>query len=349
MPDISQFEQELTEVFENGQVTQPGEIIGAIDPEDAEAAVAEIDASIEEALTDESDDTEFTDEDLEGEGAEEDSEADGEVDASADESGDGAGEGGDAEPAAAEAVELDGGILVPTTDITIGDRTFTPEEFVAFQQSYAFTNSLTQEHREAINNLFSGQYYLVPVSGEPVGGTQAPAPTSTTVEDPDDEYLDPRAAQDIAALREEMESLRAAQATQSQRETEAVINETSEAYFADWDQTDTERVQQAAFESGLLPVFYQRNGGDAGRATRALYDHISASDPILQAKIIDQKVAERFEAERAASESTKVKKRKAGSLGGQGGAVSRQVRQPSSPDEMREAMVQEIAAAQSSA
>lgn len=341
---MSEIEREFVELWEQGKVAMPGEVLNQEDPDVAEAS-DEDEGDVEGAVADAQSDDE-TDEESDTDAAE-DAQADDEADASTDESGDGESEDGAAGDAEEEPVTADDAVTVyvPDAPLKIGDREFQPAEVVDMQRAYEWSQTLAPENVAAINALFSGEYELVPVGEKPAAPVAQPTTTST--DDEDYEPLDPVAADRIAKMEQELDLLRNQSATTAQERQIAQVSAGVEAFNTarELDEATSNRLQKTVLDNGWMPLFVQQTGGDFTRATEAALEFAAQNDPILRQAEIDRLATEQFERDRRASDDTRTKKRKAGSLGGGGGSVSRKVRQPSTKEEMDAAMVSEIASA----
>jgi hypothetical protein len=358
---MSEIEREFVELFEQGKVTMPGQVVNEVDANEHNAKLEasddeteESDDDVEGAVSDAQED--HTDEESTDDAAE-DAQADDEADASADESGDGEGESGAGTGAEEEvttpaiaATSGDDGILVPQSSIRVGEREFTPSEFVDLQRANAWVSSLAPENIAAINDLFSGQFQLVPVADPGVAQTPASASgsaTSAVSTDDDYEPLDPVVAAEVADLKTRLAQFESAQATTKAERDADIIRSTYEGYIAkkELDPATGARLQQAIFDNGWLPLFAQQTRGDIPRATEAALEFALQNDSELRNQEIQRLALAEAEKFRKDAKESSAKKRKAGSLGGAGGSVSRRVRQPSTKAEMDQAMVSEIASA----
>lgn len=236
--------------------------------------------------------------------------------------------GGGAPTEQADAFEL------PET-LTINGQTVTRdalENIVGFQQWLA----QNPQHLANIDAYVRGEADIAPRQ----------APTPKTGEEEDDEFVDPRAAEEIAQLREQVGGLTAAQQEQAQQRMLESL-ETGRQAFAekyDLEPDAVEALTQSVAAAQVLPAFAARHPGNPGAAFAEaleyqLWNTQSYRDAEFQ-KLVDQKVQETLQANAEANKRTA----KAGSLSGSSGSVPRSD-VPKTPGDKQKAMVAEIAQA----
>lgn len=219
----------------------------------------------------------------------------------------------------------------------------TQDEFQTLIGAYQFAASLTADQIAQLNAAGADPTTPAPVPA-------APVPVAGL--NPDDwEDVDPavrttleQQQYELAAMRAQMEQAQQAQAAAQYRDlVQAQIDQFGQAHQLDED--DTKRIVTRLRDSGLLPAFVERAGGDISRAVEQGLYTAMATDPVYQQRL----------AAASAAQDAKIaeKKAKAGGVSGtSGSSVSPlgqapvQGRQPEPPRTATEARARRAAEAQ---
>lgn len=264
----------------------------------------------------------------------------------------------------------------------IGDWQLPAAEAPAVRELYDWATNLAPEQHAAINDLLSGNYYLVPrdpsqvtqpahvpvqgsgegsqgsPQGQPQGqpggpGTQPPTP-STPI-DPA-AFIDPAAAQHMQALQDRLDQMAASQQAQQQQvaqqqhqQQQAILQAGLIAAKIEFQtkhgltDADLDKVIQRTTSMQVIPGLIAQHPGDPKAAFVNGFEAAFYSDPQLRHAAIQREAA--IEAERAAELARK--KGRASSVGGNSGPVPRTApaRKPLTPDQTTDAMAAEIEAA----
>lgn len=272
---------------------------------------------------------------------------------------------------------------VQPESVQIGDWDLPAEHIPAVRELYDWATNLPAEQHQAINDLLSGNYYLVPrdpsqvppgyvpVQGsgggspvheppvtQPPAPAPAPAPTSTPI-DPG-AFLDPAAAAHMQALQDRLDQMAASQQQQQQQQAQVEFNRQQSILQAGLiaakdefkakhglSDDDLNRVIDRTTQMQVIPGLIQRHVGDPKSAFVNGFEAAFYSDPVLRHAAIQREAA--IEAERAA-ELTR-KKGRASSVGASSGPVPRTApaRKPLTSDQTVDAMAAEIEAAMNGA
>lgn len=241
----------------------------------------------------------------------------------------------------------------------VGDREIPADEMQRAVQVFDWARSLTPAQSDAIDALFSGQYQLVPVGGDvsspagaPSGGdpnsagsppSPSQSPSSTTDEEWDDLPESFRTRFQEMQQRVDALSQGDMQARQAQ-----VVDQLSAGSntFRDRHGISEEQVgeiQSQLARLGTMPGFVQAAGGDYSRAMEMALESVYWTDDRYRSAEIERRAAEQVEAERVRARGDADRKRKAGSLSGSSGSVSRDAKPPQTPADRRAAMTREVA------
>lgn len=262
--------------------------------------------------------------------------------------------------------------------VNVGDWSITRDEIPVIRDLYEWQRSLPPDAIEGINAFLSGQYILVPrqasqggqnpVQGDGVAGVGSPTttgdPASATVPpvapapiDPDD-YLDPKAAQDIAALRQQLANMEAAAQSQQQAQAQqyqqqfnqqvtAAVTSARQAIIDKYNLTDDEyaRLATTTAQRQVTDAFVRANPNDMSAGFVAALDSVYWTDPAFRQREIDRIRAAEAQQAKAISD----RKAKATALSGGAAPVSRTTpsRRPSNSNEQLDQMEAFIAAASS--
>lgn len=195
----------------------------------------------------------------------------------------------------------------------------------------AWRNGLSDEQIELIDGVINGQLTVNP-TGAPVAQAQ-----------PEEEYLDERAAKDIAALQQEIESLKA-QTQQAQSLTleqqrtqlQAVLDQSREAFRESHELTTEEAtdLENKLVAANILPgisaqVRTELGGDNPSAAYQRGLEMIYRYDTKYQERELERALVK----ERQEQAQTKEKKLKAASLSNKGGSVSREPSTSSTPQD----------------
>lgn len=271
----------------------------------------------------------------------------------------------------------------PQVDVVdIGDWQLPIEHVPAVRELYDWATSLVPEQHQAINDLLSGNYYLVPrdpsqlaqpgqpgyvpVQGSGGGSpvheppvTQPPAPAPTPPIDPG-AFLDPAAAQHMQALQDRIDAMAAQQQVQAQQQAEQQFSQQQAVLQAgliaakdefkaahQLTDADLDRVIARTTSMQVIPGLIASNPGNPKAAFVGGFEAALYSDPVLRHQAIQREAA--IEAERARKLTEK--KGRASSVGGTGGPVPRTApaRRPLTPEQAVDGMTAEIEAAMNGA
>jgi len=265
----------------------------------------------------------------------------------------------------------------------IADREVSREEAEQLLALYDWAAQLPPEAADAVNNVLSGQYRLVPANqpeqAPPAASGSGPAPATFTPGvagavvpetprvDPND-FLDPQLAQYVqqitaqqnAVIAQQQQMLADYQAQQQQiaqsqyqQEHQRMLQqvEVGQNQFAELhpnftaQEIDFIASQAAALQ--IVPTLMARNGGNAAAATQEALETAMWSTPAFREKAIQSQVDQYAQT----VEQTSEKKRKASALAGSSGSVPRTApaQRPMTKAEREQAMIREVAEAMNGA
>lgn len=257
--------------------------------------------------------------------------------------------------------------------VSVGDWEIPKEQVQPLRELYDWATSLPPEAHQAINDLLSGNFYLVPRdpsqvtqpgmapvqgSGEGAVGQPPIAPSATppaaTQIDPS-EFLDPAAATHIQRMEAELAAMRASQADQERQRAEQAFRqqeqmlqaglETAKESFAQkygLNDQEVEQVIARTTQLQIIPSLIPRHPGNPAAAFVQGFEAAYFSDPTMRQREIDRQAA--VEAQRL--RDLQAKKDRASAVGAGSAPVARTepARRPMSRDEQVDAMAEELAA-----
>lgn len=225
----------------------------------------------------------------------------------------------------------------------------TQDEFQTLLGAYQFAASLTAEQIAQLQaaGIDPGSAPAGGATPPPVGGVPVGAISPDDWEDVDPAIRSTLEQQqaELAAMRAQFEQAQQAQAAAQYRDlVQSQIDQFGQAHQLGED--DTKRIVTRLRDSGLLPAFVERAGGDVARAVEQGLYTAMATDPVYQARLAQQ----------AAAQDARIaeKKAKAGGVSGSSGssvsplgtAGAPQGRQPEPPRTATEARARRAAEAQ---
>lgn len=261
----------------------------------------------------------------------------------------------------------------------IADREVSREEAEQLLALYDWAAQLPPEAAQAVNDVLSGQYRLVPADQPeqalPAASGSGPAPATFTpgvagAVVPDvpqvnpNEFLDPQLAQYVqqvtaqqnAVIAQQQQMLADYQAQQQQiaqaqyeQEQSRMLQqvEMGQAQFAEahpnFTAQEIDLIASQAAALQIVPTLMARNGGNAAAATQEALETAMWATPAFREKVIQSQVDQYAQT----VEQTAEKKRKASALAGSSGSVPRTApaQRPMTKAEREQAMIREVAEA----
>lgn len=230
----------------------------------------------------------------------------------------------------------------------------TPDQLREAIRIHDWTVAVPADAWTAFNGILNGTLKVVPAES-PASPTSALPPAQTAPSpDEQEEWVDPRAAEEIAALRAELQQVKESvnpvvQGRIQDERTQIVssIDSATKAFADEMKLSDQEleAITKTATESGLFPTLYQRHGGDAAKATTELYSMIYWNDPTYRGRSIQAAASEQIGEQQ--EQETADKKRHLTALSGSGGSVPRREPAPATREERMKAATEEIKQAMS--
>lgn len=213
--------------------------------------------------------------------------------------------------------------------IRLGDREIPAAEVEEALALKAWGDGLDANSVEAIGALLSGDYILVPraeyEASQSASTQQSQSNQPADTDDDTDDYLDPRAAAEIAALKQQVGSL-----TQTYQQTAAddmrlQINAAKESYAEKMNLNPTELAELESRLVGMrvLPALAQ-NAPNYQAAVEQGLDLAYWNTESFRERELDTRLTDTREEQKV----TQTRKRKASALSGSGGSVSRSEKQP---------------------
>jgi hypothetical protein len=265
----------------------------------------------------------------------------------------------------------------------IADREVSREEAEQLLALYDWAAQLPPEAADAVNNVLSGQYRLVPAdqpdqapsaaSGSgPAPATFTPGVAGAVVPDTPqlnpNEFLDPQLAQYVQQVTAQQNAVIAQQQqmlanyqeqqqqiaqTQYQQEQQRMLQqvEIGQAEFSeahpDFTAQEIDLIATQAAALQIVPTLMARNGGNAIAATKEALETAMWATPQFREKVIQSQVDQYAQT----VEQTSEKKRKASALAGSSGSVPRTApaQRPMTKAEREQAMIREVAEAMNGA
>lgn len=261
----------------------------------------------------------------------------------------------------------------------IADREVSREEAEQLLALYDWAAQLPPDAAQAVNDVLSGQYRLVPAdqpeqapsaaSGSgPAPATFTPGVAGAVVPDVPqlnpNEFLDPQLAQYVqqvtaqqnAVIAQQQQMLSDYQAqqqhiaqTQYQQEQSRMLQqvEVGQSQFAEahpnFSAQEIDLIASQAAALQIVPTLMARNGGNAAAATQEALETAMWATPAFREKVIQSQVDQYAQT----VEQTSEKKRKASALAGSSGSVPRTApaQRPLTKAEREQAMIREVAEA----
>jgi len=227
----------------------------------------------------------------------------------------------------------------PDSSIEFKGRTFTSEQLEGALQVADWWSQQPPELMRAVDALYSGDYVLVPRD-------QQPAAEATPTVDPD-EQVDPVAHARLTQLESELRETRAQEQARLQREAQevqqrqlALVNKAQDTWRSSHsDLTDGEilALREDVANLGILPGLLASKG-DLDVAMQSALDIAYMQNP----KYREMEINKAMERDREQAVATTRRKRKASSLSGSGGSVSRTPPPANTKESRRDAMVAEL-------
>lgn len=220
---------------------------------------------------------------------------------------------------------------------------YTPEAIAAMREVYDFHASLTPAQIQQIDAILTQP---AAPHGGPSSGSGAPQPA-----DPDDEYIDPRLAQEVHGLQSRLDQLLALEERRAAEEAQKrqamylqAVEETSSAFKTEFGLDDTElaTLQQRTAAKQIIPALAAQYPSDPGRAFREALTMTYWSDPEFRTKALERQQ----QLDAVQQDELRARRAKAAAVTGAGGSVSR--KPPATPqtrEGRQKAMVDELAAA----
>lgn len=253
---------------------------------------------------------------------------------------------------------------VPAGHVLIGERPIPESDLTNLLQVYDWSRSLPPESAQAINDLLSGQFVLVPRSQyDPASGRGAPPtpaysgsgvePSSAT---PPQEYLDPQLAAQVEQLRQQQAQLvqqqqqfvaqqqaQQRQALEAQVEAGKVTFQTAMSLSA----PEVHYLTDKATRMQLLPSLIREHGGDVSKGMHAALEAAYWADPEFRGRHTTQEIDDQVDQTMLANQALNEKKQRAASLAGTSNPVVRTppTAAPLTKETATRGMVNEIAAA----
>lgn len=242
----------------------------------------------------------------------------------------------------------------------------------AVRDLYNWAATLSPEATGQINSLLSGEYVLVPRNAQPdpvqggaAGGadhvTHGSPPAGSTITVDEDEYLDPRAAQDIASLRAELAAIRqSTTATESQlaqqrydeqqHQLSISLDTAKQRIATQYELTDAEltALVETTTRMQITPSMMSRHPHDPTAGFAAALDTAYYADPTFRERELARQFDARLSRDAADAAATSERKRRAGSLTPSGAPVPREspaARRPRNAEEQLDAMTAMIESA----
>ncbi len=235
----------------------------------------------------------------------------------------------------------------PAPAFTLNGQDFSPQDLETAIGVAGWFNRLNPAQVQSIDALLSGQYVLTPTTQ----ASASPPPETVAPVDDGEDWLDPRAAQEIARLRTELDGIKSSltPVVESQQQTqrqqiEAAIGSASTAYATERELTDQDmaKLQAAVSQSGIYPTFYQRTGGDAALAMRQALDTVFYTTPEFRDREVKAQVDAQLQQLSQTQRDEQKKQQQLSALSSTGGTVPRREPRPSTPQDKHRAMVDEL-------
>ena len=225
----------------------------------------------------------------------------------------------------------------PESGITFQGNTYSQTEADEIFNVYRWAQSLTPGQVQAIDAALTGQFVT---ANEP-----EPEP-SPEVSSESDEYLDPKAETEIAALNQRIAELDEKQQTQAMQAQEAQIAEAEagitlgETQFRDkWGLSveETSQLEEQVVRMGIFPQMVQQADSYA-EATENAFEIAFWNHPELR-----QRATQFFAAEQSdVAREKEARKTRAGAVSASGGTMPRTEPEPSTYDQRQKAMISEL-------
>lgn len=244
----------------------------------------------------------------------------------------------------------------PPSGVQVGDRTLSETEAQDAVALLEWRNNLRPQEIDALNRLYSGDHVLISAEEyrQLQAGTVSPTtPTSTPPSEPspsDDDFLDPRAAEEIRRLRSELSEVRQTTDTISQQTHEQQQAALANALSAARDQfssshslsdEEVQRVENHLSSMGIVPALQQRYQDPE----KALLEGYKLAYRSMD-EFLDREVNTRLESLQSEEDERKTRRRKASAVSGSGGSVPRDgAAEPKTRQERDKAIVDTIRSA----
>jgi hypothetical protein len=244
-----------------------------------------------------------------------------------------------------------------TAAFTLSGRDYNTTELSTAVQVYDWFNGLNPAQVQAVDALLSGQYRLEPVQPQTpnAGSPQATPPSPAPPSQDEGEWLDPRAQQEISALKAQLTELQQTftqnltPVVQTQQQADfnarlAAINAAHADFQTRYDLPDEamQTLEASIAEGQILPGLAQRHGSLQAGMNAAL-EMMFWTTPTYREPYVQSRVASQ-QAEQHQDDTATLRKQHLTALSGSGGSVPRREPVPSTPEDRHAAMVAEIAA-----
>lgn len=248
----------------------------------------------------------------------------------------------------------------------LGDRTLTASEAEAVLGLMEWSNALSQDDANRIQDLLSGQYELAPRTPTATPSTPAPVPTVGSVLDgvEFDEFTDPRL---IAAFKS-LETQQSEKYAALEAKYAAVEASTNQVQMSELERSVTQArdiiMERHGLDAGQFDYLSQQtvNSGIVGHLSTtsqlegvalfdAAFEQTLWNDPKLRSEMIDRQIEAKVSSSQqelsAIQATNRDKKTRAAAVSSNGGSVPRTAPSPRdmTPQQREHAMAEEIAAA----
>jgi hypothetical protein len=249
-----------------------------------------------------------------------------------------------------EGGEGDEGTPTAPAPITFRGIEITEDQMEAMVNVHNWATSLPDAQKDQINALLSGQYELVPRGTTPPAA--APASSGVPSPTPDEDYLDPAVARDIAAMNERVAAMEAQAATYAQAQHREMEQQRIQAIAAgqaairdkfSLSDAELEQLIASTTQAQIIPALAAQYPNDPLKAFTTALETTYFSNPTFQ----QREVQRRMDEASAQAEQVAAKRRKAASLAGSSAPVPREEKPLTAltPDQAQLSMIEELKAA----
>lgn len=236
---------------------------------------------------------------------------------------------------------------------TLAGASYTEPELTRALATHQWFARLPDHVVQGIDAYLSGQYQLVPlVAPATAAGPVSPSSPPPQVEE--EEWLDPRAAQEIQSLRAEVEALKGNVTSTSQQQMETalrnqqtIIETTAHSFAEEYSLAEDQMSELVSVlnNAQILSGLHHQHNGDVAKAMRAGLEMTLWSTPSLRDSVLARQ-AEVAQLELAQqTQDDERRKQQLSALSGSGGSAPRRDPIPRTPEDRQRAMRDTIAAA----